>query len=427
MKTFCAVNDSLLIEKINAAKQRIVFIAPGIYSPVAKALGRRFKDIAGLDVTVVLDHGDEVCRLGFGELAGLELLQEQAKQQGFWLRSQPGLRVGVLLVDNETLIWSPTPQSIEAAPGEEPDDLIDSATAIANGLMIGTEPLEQISKAVVAEGEHLDLRSAEIGHSAITPDDVSRTKKALERNPAVPVDLQRITRVYSTKLQFVELKVRNAKISRSQFTLSSELLNADAKDELKGLLDSKLRAFADLRQMPIAVPVFIDGEQVYNGKGEPMMTMMTEADLEAIRRDIERKYTYDIMGFGRLIVRDEKPEYERLIKAYQSQLSDHSSGMKALLEKQSETIIAEAVELIQTRLKTASKEAVDAATLKTMIEKGMQRARTDSPEISLVFKDITYEQTQSEDFLLKVQKALPATKRKQLGTISEHNQAALAR
>jgi hypothetical protein len=427
MQTFCAVNDQLLINGIRSATSRIVLIAPGIYLPVAQALGERFNELPDLDVTVVLDHSDEVCRLGYGDLAGLECLQTHARQKGFWLRSQPGLRVGVLLVDDETLIWSPTPQSIESPAGEAEDDLLSPSALMTNGLMIGSEPLRQICRAVVAEGENLNPNEAEIGLNAITPDDVAQTKSALQRNPAVPVDLQRITRVYSNKLQFVELKVRNAKLSRSQFSLSSDLLNADAKDEIKGLLESKLRAFADLRDEPIQVPVFIDGEQAFNGSGQPLLAGMTEASLESIRRDIERKYTYDIPGFGRLIAKDERQEFEKQIAAYQKQLEAHSLGVKELLDKQGENIVAEAVALIQGRLKSANKETIPTETLKQMINKGMDRAKQDEPGISMVFKDITYEQTQSQDFLTKVQKALPAGKRKQLGAITEHSQAALVR
>lgn len=427
MQTFCAVNESLLIEKIRAANERIVFISPGIYLPVARALGQRFQEFAGLNITVILDHSDEVCRLGYGEFAGLEYLQEQAKQQGFWLRSQPGLRLGVLLVDNETLIWSPTPQSIESPPGEDQIDLITPADMVANGMMLGVNPLQQICRAVVAEGEDINPYEAEIGAKAITPADVEQTKTALKRNPAVPVDLQRITRIYSTKLQFVELKVRNAKLSRSQFSLASDLLNADAKDELKGLLESKLRAFADLRDEAIQVPVFINGEQAFNSDKQPLTTALTEADLESIRHDIERKYTYDIPAFGRLIAKDDRQEFENQISAYQEQLKAHSQGVRALLKQQGDSIVSDAVQLIQTRLKAANKKAIPADNLKQIIEKSMERAKQEEPAVSVLFKDITYEQTQSDDFLAKVQKALPAGKRKQLGAITEHNQAALVR
>ena len=106
MSTFCAVDDAALIQMIQGARKRIVFIAPGVHEPVAKALGERFSEIDGLDVTVVLDPDEDVCRIGYGDAKGLELVNEHAKKNGFWLRSQPGLRVGVLLTDEQTLEFS---------------------------------------------------------------------------------------------------------------------------------------------------------------------------------------------------------------------------------------------------------------------------------------------------------------------------------
>ena len=38
MTTFCAIDDTALIQLINAATRRIVFISPGVHKPVADAL-----------------------------------------------------------------------------------------------------------------------------------------------------------------------------------------------------------------------------------------------------------------------------------------------------------------------------------------------------------------------------------------------------
>ena len=117
MSTFCAVNDDLLSAAIRRALRRVVFIAPGVHTKVAEALGERFKEIGGrLDVTVLLDPDEEVCRAGYGDQEALAVLHKLANSNHFALRAQPGLRIGVLLADDEVIIWSPTPRSIEAPP-----------------------------------------------------------------------------------------------------------------------------------------------------------------------------------------------------------------------------------------------------------------------------------------------------------------------
>ena len=77
MKTFVPVDDAALIGLIQAARQRIVFIAPGMTLPVAKALGRRIQEMDQLNITLVLDSDEEVFRVGYGELGALEYLHTE--------------------------------------------------------------------------------------------------------------------------------------------------------------------------------------------------------------------------------------------------------------------------------------------------------------------------------------------------------------
>lgn len=235
MSTFQEVNDALLIQLISKARQRIVFVAPGVHQPVAEALGKRLFEIDQLQVTVVIDPDEDVCRIGYGDAKGLELLSGYAERQGFALMAQPGLRVGVLLVDEVTLVWSPTPRSVEPAPSG--GATTSTMTSAPNGLLLGTNPGEQLAYAVSAAGTDTLPLDAEIGTKTVTKDCVKRTLEALEKNPPVPVDLACITRVFSTKLQFAEFSVRGAKFSKRELKVSSDYINADIQGELKGLVD----------------------------------------------------------------------------------------------------------------------------------------------------------------------------------------------
>ena len=449
MSTFCAVDDATLVALIQGARKRIVFIGPGVHEPVAIALGKRFSEIDGLDVTVVLDPAEEVCRNGFGDIKGLELVNEFAKRNGFAVRSQPGLRVGVLLADDKTLVWSPTARTIEAPPistatqailaqskaappGERPATTVPSSPAdpaptaptpppmAPNGLLLGANPGEQLAKAVAAEGINADPKSAEIGTSAITPAQLRVTQEAIARNPIIPVDLQRIAHVFSTKLQFVELEIKGAQISRTQLTVPSEHLNADAKGDLKELIQSRLKAFSEFKTVEVPVPAYHNGKAIA-GETENV----SEADLNGTRRAIERKFIYDIAGYGRLIARDDRLEFESYVDALKVQLLAHSKEIRKLIEKQSSEIIDDAVDLIMARAsRPGSSHVPDADRLRESLQEGLSRGKTEEPKISLVFKDVTYDQTKNDVFGQRVAKALPAHKRKQLGAWSEHYVAA---
>lgn len=65
-------------------------------------------------VTAIIDLGPEVYHLGFGIEEGLRALRNLASQQHFALRQQQGFRGGLLLTDQRTLVYVPTPLLIEA-------------------------------------------------------------------------------------------------------------------------------------------------------------------------------------------------------------------------------------------------------------------------------------------------------------------------
>jgi hypothetical protein len=438
MKTFCAVDDAALIRLIASAKKRIVFVAPGLTLAVAEVLGNRFHELDGaLDITVVLDSDEDVCRIGYGEVVALQALHKLAQEHGFWLKSQPGLRVGVLLADDQTLVWSPTPCSVEAPPSSHPlpigaqAGLLDEPAPMApNGLLLGANPGAQLAKAIAAEGTATGPGDAEIGQSAITPEQVSETVEAHAKNPPIPVDLARVTRVFSSKLQFVELKVTKAKLSQSQLSVSSRLLNADVKGELEGLIESKLHAFAELRDEEIAVQAFVNGEPAMDTQGKPLHVKVSEASLERQRKDLERRFVTDISGFGRLIEKDNKAEFQKLLDAYRVQLLEHSKGVRSLLDEQSEEILDEAIDLIIARSERAPTKdgkpapSLDADAIRDELQQGLDRAKGGEPSLSLVFKDITYEQTQNPDFRKKLDHSLSPLARKRIGKWTEAFDAA---
>lgn len=423
MSTFQEVNDASLINLISKARQRIVFVAPGVHQPVAEALGKRLCEIDHLQVTVVIDPDEDVCRIGYGDAKGLELLSGYAERQGFALMAQPGLRVGVLLVDEITLVWSPTPRSVESAPSD--NAATSTVSSAPNGLLLGTNPGEQLAHAVSAAGTDTLPLDAEIGAEVVTSERVKKTLEGLAKNPPIPVDLARITRVFSTKLQFAEFTVRGAKFSKRELKVSSDYINADIQGELKGLVDSRLRAFGDFRDEEVEVPAFSNGIEVFDQNGKRLKEKVSEASLQRQRNELERRYLFNVPGFGRLIAKDDKQELERLVAAYRAQLEAYSEAIRQRLDEQAARIIDEAAKLIADRAARSGTQ-LDGNQLRESIQKSLDRTKDEVPEVKLVFKDVTYEQTKNPEFRAKVDKALPASKRKQLGDWNQDFDAAKA-
>lgn len=109
-----SLRDIELEGQISCARRRLVVIAPGLSESVAKAIIKKWHELGRDAVQVVLDPDPEVCRLGLGDLAALQLLHETAEQIRGRIHQQQGLRVGVVVTDETTTVYSPTPRLIEA-------------------------------------------------------------------------------------------------------------------------------------------------------------------------------------------------------------------------------------------------------------------------------------------------------------------------
>ena len=113
-RIFAVASDEALVDLIDSARTRLVVIAPALTKSVADALSRRLDDLGQLSVTVILDADPEVYRLGFGDEQALDAIRAASAKNLFDLREQPGVRIGVVISDATTMVYSPVSKNIEA-------------------------------------------------------------------------------------------------------------------------------------------------------------------------------------------------------------------------------------------------------------------------------------------------------------------------
>jgi hypothetical protein len=259
---------------------------------------------------------------------------------------------------------------------------------------------------------------AEIGTQTVTPQQIALITNALALNPPIPVDLARITRVFSTKLQFVELQVSHTKLSQQEISLSGTLLNADASSELQGFLESKLRPYSEFKDRKVLVPVYVDGKRAFDRLGNGLLEAISEASLNRERRAIEAEYLYDIAGFGRVIESARRSEFDSRLEAYSVRLQAHARSMNEIVANEAFTIVDETVRLIGKRISESNVRLLNTkAYLKDItsrLEASVKRATASPPRINLVFKNITFEQTQDTKFRAKLDAALPPAAKRRL-------------
>jgi len=191
-RAITVANDATLSKLILSAAHRVVVMAPAISNTVAKAIGDRWRSLGADAVTVIIDVNPEVYRLGFGDFEALDLLEKTAADLGTTLNRHDGIRIGLLIVDDTTVVYSPTPQLIEAGPKKP---------TTPNAIVIGHPP-ESIAREL-GQGPK-GLLDQTVGLDKAEKASITDVKLDLERNPPQKFDIARTIRVFNTHFEFVE-------------------------------------------------------------------------------------------------------------------------------------------------------------------------------------------------------------------------------
>lgn len=392
-RTFTTATDDTLIELIRSAKHRLIVVAPGLTTPVAKALRERIGPLSTQSLTVILDADPEVYRMGFGDMKALKIIRKASAEQHFELREQPGVRIGVVVSDNRTMVYSPVPRNVEAG---------STSFEKPNALVIEGAAAETLAHATDLAGPR-----TEVGQAALTPERVEATIKNLKADPPQPFDLSRKLKVFRSEVQFVELKVTNATFRSRRIRLPVKFQKLDDK-ELRSRISSTLSVPVDLEtELEISI----------QSDSRPEKLMVNDRYIMRLRQKLERVFFHDWKARGKVILRKDKEranrELERLIaitKAYHSALQgeiDH--GRKTFCER----IVAEFLELWmqQPPEHLRMRESVDEAACKAdlQFEAGLlfdKAVELGDPHHTVVYKDVAIEDLKDSERMDELEKIM---------------------
>lgn len=222
METFISLPIAKINKFIGNAKDKLVYVAPGILESTAEEIVKVTEDKISLKVDIVLDSDPEICRIGYGEINAVEKLLKSRIN----IRKNSGIRIGVLIVDDDAWMFTPTPLMVE----KEPDNNIINSIRLTNEqvrnllskiVIDNSEPTEQDK---VIQLYKNDKSKHEIGNQEYTKDDLSNAKGNLELCPPQKFDLARQVTVYSSYVQFVELNLIGCQLNRRTISIPSKLL-----------------------------------------------------------------------------------------------------------------------------------------------------------------------------------------------------------
>lgn len=390
MSTFIKVDDKILQAAIRRAKNRLVFIAPGVRPAVAQTLAQAMAVLPPDSIHLVFDVDAEVCRLGYGDPAfkGMEILQKAAALQGLTVNHQPGIRLGVLIADDFTLIYSPTPELIEAE---------SSHTDKPNGIQLQGPLPEQLATAC-GTGEE-QLATLEIGHDPVSPAEIEAVKSDLRARPPREFNIARIERVFSSMLHYVELRIEDYKLSGRSMIVNSALFGVSSQEVMRRLTN-RYHLFAQTDALTVEIPE-LDENSKPKGKG---MAKFGPGSIDEERKKIKDRFIIEAGDFGLLILRRDVPEFEKAIERLQAQIEAYKQAIRNQIKSATEQLVAELFSERKEKLKAnppgnwkrrilswpPSDDDIRRLFMDELEPEILRVASGFNPKVFYAFKDVTY-------------------------------------
>jgi hypothetical protein len=393
-------NDESLARLIGSAQQRVVYMAPSLTMPVANTLARQLQRLGPDRVHVIVDVDPEVCRLGYGEIEALRMVEKIARMCGGMVHAQPGVRIGLVIADDQTVVYAPTPLLIEASPGERQKQLKP------NAVCLGLPPadLERdlgLGPDGVAE-QTIGLDKAQRLH-------IEQTAKDLETNPPQRFDIARSIRVFNAHFQFAELSIKGLALDRKRIVIPSDLLGIDSKDE----------HVRDALRLTMSL---IDRRHSAAMKR-----------LQRIRMWISHRYLTRLPHYGSIVSVTDKPKLEQAVlkleKLARRVQRRVIRDLRREIEQKREALLGMLLPAVQhNRPKRWDQRPYVGCSDKARLEWELNRAmlkvikQIGCLEVRLVFKGVTYDMLTDETFLNMVRIRHPG-----LSQLHEEHSAALGK
>jgi hypothetical protein len=414
-----SITEELLIQAIGRAASRIVLVAPAVWPPIADALAASWHRLGGENVSVILDVDAEVCRLGYGSIDGLNILQEAASTLGQAIGHEPGVRICVLIADAQTFVFSPTPRLIESPPGAS-DTKAESTTPRTNGIILQSTPPDLKDQLGVGPAGAATLN---VGLEPVQPGKVESVSKDLHANPPKPFDLTRAVNVYNAKIRFVEFRVTGYRVSEHTVSLPKHLVSIVRKNKA---LDRKISSALKLLDSgdPLvggdldaqsSDDTLDEGDLLPQSSGSTSGgdDMVSQSTVEGAKKKIEAKFLKLVPKIGRIIRRSDIPQFEEAVTGLDTTLKEFSDSLQSALaenyrktaEELAEAILPEVLQQLPDHWKKLLGPNPDRERVRYRIMDDLQRAFGDPDKkarrikSSVVFKDVTYEMLKDPDFI----------------------------
>ena len=416
---FQCMDDALIAQTVRDAKSRVVLCIPGFSDVVGAAVIEAHQRLPAGQLLIVVDGTDKAARLGYGHFDAVF----QVLQAGVPMRLEQGLRLGVLVADEQgwcfatppllvdaTMEQATAPNALALNPSQiqptlsalgyvPPTPKVEPPHAAAKKPEVADKAENATSTEAPTSAETDDLRT--IGRVVATIEALQPVQEKLRINPPQAFDVARKVQVFNSLVDFVEIEMTGTQLAHQKVSLPSKLLSV-ADDATRKRLTTSFSLISP--QAKIA------------DKSKELRQV-----LDAIRK----KYTHSVAPYGVVALRTDREPLRQAIERVAAQVKAYSEEIKKELGKEIDNSRKQLVEsflpaLVKKPPKDLEFELVYGGTDKPIKEQVRDwindqldkcfpavDSLLQDMEVRLVIKSVTYEMLKEPKFQKLVRDAYP--------------------
>ena len=416
---FVCMDEALIAQTVRDAKSRVVLCIPGFGDVVGAAVIEAHQRLPAGQLLIVVDGTDKAARLGYGHFDAVF----QVLQAGVPMRLEQGLRLGVLVADEQgwcfatppllvdaTMEQATAPNALALNPSQiqptlsalgyvPPTPKVEPPHAAAKKPEVADKAENATSTEAPTSAETDDLRT--IGRVVATIEALQPVQEKLRINPPQAFDVARKVQVFNSLVDFVEIEMTGTQLAHQKVSLPSKLLSV-ADDATRKRLTTSFSLISP--QAKIA------------DKSKELRQV-----LDAIRK----KYTHSVAPYGVVALRTDREPLRQAIERVAAQVKAYSEEIKKELGKEIDNSRKQLVEsflpaLVKKPPKDLEFELVYGGTDKPIKEQVRDwindqldkcfpavDSLLQDMEVRLVIKSVTYEMLKEPKFQKLVRDAYP--------------------
>lgn len=394
---FTGLSNQAIAEMVANANESVIFAGPGIHKVVADALLDCARHIGNENIILCLDVSEHAMRLGYGDVESLKKL----KQFGLVIQHIENLRFGLVVVDGNGFSFTPNALYLESESAHSAG--INALRLTPDQVKEALIRLSPATRAIyVAINSEFDGKAFEyipvVQQSNVDSELIEDISQSLEQAPPASFDLSRQVRVYSAYLQYVEVSMSGVALQKQKVTIP-KILQAVGNNDID--IQERLNTSFSLLEKD---------------------SLLSSKKLELELKKIRDSYTPSLgKEHGRVILKRNKGTFNELIDGFRIKIGEYETEVRKDLQSQINDSVRKIANYYLPLVKDNPPQEMQGrlgpmpndTQILSWIERQLFKVFPDSKTlgsrmaVKVVFKDVTYENLNDENFLLAIKQAFP--------------------